>query len=145
MLRLLFLSLLAALCVVPAAASLDDEYGAALNKARTAGKPVILFFNSKNCPYCELMENETFSDRQTLSAIAETAVLVKVDGEGRRDLARLYLIRGYPTTWLIDERGSRIGQIPGYISRKDFQSVISYLKGKYYRSMGITEYLSRKK
>jgi thioredoxin-related protein len=123
----------------------DDDYAAALSGGRTAGKPVILFFFSKNCPYCDLMEKETFRDSQILSSINETAFLAKIDAEQRRDLSRLYMVHAYPTTWLIDEKGSRIGQVPGYISRKDFQGILSYLKGRHYRSAGIKEYLTKKR
>ncbi len=90
------------------------------------------------------MESETFRDSQTMSSLNEIALLAKIDGERRRDLSRLYLVHGFPTTWLIDEKGSRIGQIPGYISRKDFQSLLTYLKGRHYRSLSIKEYMAKR-
>jgi thioredoxin-related protein len=133
------------LIALPGNAALADDYNDALKAARKNDRHVVLFFFSPSCPYCDLMEKETLTDRETVALLRQTALVARIDGDKRRDLARLYGVRAYPTTWLLEPTGARVAQIPGYISRQDFHTVISYLKGRHYRNSDLPTFASKQK
>jgi thioredoxin-related protein len=133
------------LLAFPGIAAPADDYNDALKAARRSDRHVILFFFSTTCPYCDLMEKESLSDRETAVLLRQTALVARIDGDKRKDLARLYGVRAYPTIWLLEPTGARVAQIPGYISRQDFHVVISYLKGRHYRNSDLTTYAAKQK
>ena len=63
-------------------------------------------------------------------------VYLRIDVDNAKETARLYNVRGYHTTCLLDPAGRRIISMPGYIPKNDFKKVLDFLKGKYYKKMG---------
>jgi thioredoxin-related protein len=124
-------------------ALLADEYDEALKKARTEGKPFIIFFYIRSCPYCDTMDRESLSNREIRNIMKTSVVLLKIDAEKQKNITRLYSVRVYPTTWLLEPTGRRVAMLPGYIPREDFKDVVDYLKGEHYKNMGLREYLSK--
>ncbi|MBP7527934.1 MAG: hypothetical protein KA801_08415 [Syntrophorhabdaceae bacterium] len=58
-------------------------------------------------------------------------------------IARENNLTGYPTTILLDEAGKKLIQIPGFIGKKDFKTVLAYLTGKHYKKMPLIDYLKK--
>jgi thioredoxin-related protein len=131
---------LAILLLLSAVVVRADEYNDTLAAARKSDKHIILFFYSTTCPYCDLMEKETLTERETTALMRQIVLFLRLDGDKRRDLARLYGVRAYPTMWLLDPTGARVGQVPGYVSRPDFHTILSYLKGRHYRHSDLPTY-----
>src|SRR4029453_303503 len=63
----------------------------ALDKARREDKPILLSVGYAACPWCHVMERESFEDPETAALMNEHFVPVKVDREERPDLDGIYM------------------------------------------------------
>src|SRR2546421_4899421 len=63
----------------------------ALERARAEDKPLLLSIGYAACPWCHVMEHESFEDAETAALMKERFVSVKVDREERPDLDAIYM------------------------------------------------------
>jgi len=136
--KLALITFLILLIITPAIAA--DEYSDAINKAKREKKPVVIYFYSKYCRFCDAMDRDVLFDKEISKSLSEDTVFLRVDVDVTKQTARLYGVRGYPTTWLLDPTGKRITDIPGYISKKDFRRVLEFLRGKHYKTTSLWQF-----
>lgn len=120
-----------------------SEHDGALQSAKKDGKPIMLYFFSKYCPYCTLMEQNTLADKE-ISKILAGFHVVKIDVQGNRALARRYSVNVFPTFWFLEASGKRIVETPGYMEKPVFKKVLEYIKGNHYKTQDIYHYLKKK-
>jgi len=120
-----------------------DEYNSALKAARSAHKPLLLYFFSKTCYYCALMDKDTLSDKDVSAMLKRDFVFLRIDTDKSVELSTLYRIEGTPSSWFLDSTGKRILEAPGYIQKPLYKKVLEYVRGGYYASMTIESYLKR--
>ena len=89
------------------------------------------------------MDSDVLNNSEINPILKNDVVYVRIDVDKKRNLASLYNIRGYPTIVLLEPSGKGITQAPGYIPKKDFKKILSYLKGKYYKTMTLGEFIDR--
>lgn len=63
----------------------------ALEKARSAGKPIFLSIGYAACHWCHVMAHESFEDEETAAIMNEYFINIKVDREERPDLDGIYM------------------------------------------------------
>src|SRR4028119_521490 len=63
----------------------------ALERARSEDKPILLSIGYSTCHWCHVMERESFEDEAVAKLINEHFIPVKVDGEERPGVARIYM------------------------------------------------------
>ncbi|MDD5009453.1 MAG: thioredoxin fold domain-containing protein [Syntrophorhabdaceae bacterium] len=136
--KTLLLALVLFLCSCTAHA---DPVSDGLKRARAQGRAVVMYFYSQYCPYCDAMDSNVLNDNVIGASLKKDFVYIRADIDHRPDLARKYQIRGYPTTILTESNGRIIVKIPGYIPKTDFRKILSYLKGKHYKTMSLGDYL----
>jgi thioredoxin-related protein len=135
---------LLALVVFLAAQATAEDYAAALRRAKKEDKPVVLYFYSDYCPYCDAMDGAVLTDKLVASLLVRDTVYLRVDVDKNRALATKHAIRGYPTTSLLGPTGKPIAQVPGYIEKEEFLKILGYLKGKHYKFMTLRQYMNTK-
>ena len=118
-----------------------DQVAEGLKRAKAQNKEVVMYFFSQYCPYCDAMDQNVLADSDVSASLKKDLVYIRADVDKRPELARKYQIRGYPTTILAESNGKIIANIPGYIPKKDFLKILSYLKGKRYRTMSLRDFL----
>ena len=64
---------------------------AALDRARTEAKPILLSVGYAACHWCHVMERESFEDAATAALMNEHFVSIKVDREERPDIDAVYM------------------------------------------------------
>jgi thioredoxin-related protein len=119
-----------------------DEHSEVLKKAKAENKPIVLYFYSDYCTYCEAMDKNVLSDKDIKKSLNTDVIYLKINVDEKRETAARYNIRGYPTTYLLDPAGKRIAVIPGYIPKKDFSKVLAFLKGKHYKTTNLWDFVS---
>ena len=84
---------------------------AAIAKARTEDKPILLSIGYSACHWCHVMAHESFEDDATAAVMNEHFVNIKVDREERPDLDKIYQLShhlltqatgGWPLTMFVD-------------------------------------------
>ena len=122
-----FLTLVVALvfCSSSSAASWESDYSAAVAKARTEKKALLINFTGSDwCGWCVRLHKEVFSQREFDQYAADNLILVEIDFPRRKkqsaalraaneQLARKFGVEGFPTLILLNSEGKRIGQL-GY-------------------------------
>jgi uncharacterized protein YyaL (SSP411 family) len=86
---------------------------AALAKARTENKPILLSIGYSACHWCHVMEHESFEDEAIAGLMNENFVNIKVDREERPDLDQIYMTAvqmmtghgGWPMTMFLTPEG----------------------------------------
>src|SRR3972149_975491 len=63
---------------------------AALAKARTKSKPILLSIGYSACHWCHVMAHESFEDADTAASMNKLFINIKVDREERPDLDKIY-------------------------------------------------------
>ena len=106
----------------------DEGYVTAVNES----KPVIIFFHTDWCTYCDDMDDETFPDDKVQN-LADEFVWVLIDGDDQTWLRDNYDIEAYPTTIFTDQNGTEIGRTVGFRDAEDFSSdmfeTLGYING----------------
>lgn len=115
-----------------------------LNRAKKENKPAILYFYSRFCPYCALMERDVILDSTVKKILDKEVVFIWIDGEAREDLRKRYSVWGFPTFVLLEPSGKFIASLPGYIPKRQFLRILDYLKGGHYKRIPLRNYLREK-
>ena len=91
-----------------------------------------------------MMDRSVLSDKEIETMLRKDFVYVRIDADKTSDLARLYGVRGYPSSWFLESSGARIVEAPGYIEKPLFKKVLQYIKSGQYRTSGVNDYLKKK-
>ncbi|HEY6512215.1 MAG TPA: thioredoxin family protein [Burkholderiaceae bacterium] len=96
----------------PAANNADVER--AFAQARTAGKPVLLYWGAKWCPPCNQLKATLFN-RHDFIERSKSLVAVEIDGDlpGAQKLGARFKVSGYPTMVLMRSDGAELMRLPG--------------------------------
>lgn len=125
------LGLLLLLCLPAAGIGADEpppridwlvgDLPVAMEEALLTRRPVMVTFTTSWCGWCRKLEATTFRDPDFVRT-AGAFVTVQVDGDKDRGAVARYRVKGYPTTVLLDRRGTEIGRVVGYRQAADFQA-----------------------
>ena len=99
----------------------EKDLPAALERAGSEGKPVLINFYADWCVWCKRLESTTLRDAQVMTLLRDQVVPLSldVDREGK-ELSNSYQVDGLPTILVLDAKGREIGRIPGYIPPAGF-------------------------
>lgn len=99
----------------PAKGTWQSDADRAWQSARTAHRPLLLYFTMAGCVYCRRMERETFADQSVAADIEAKFVAANLTAEKNPDLARRLGVRSYPTTVILSPQAGVLDRIPGYV------------------------------
>lgn len=112
------------------AVSWGSDLSAALERARSENKPVLVNFYADWCVWCKRLESTTFRDAEVSVLLRDRVVPVSLDVDGAgRELSGRYEIDGLPTILVLDADGREIGRIPGYMPPTGFLERVNQLIG----------------
>ena len=99
----------------------EKDLPAAIERAQSEGKPVLVNFYADWCVWCKRLESTTLRDAKVAALLSDRVVPVNldVDGDGR-ELSNQYRVDGLPTVLVLDSSGREIGRIPGYMPPTGF-------------------------
>lgn len=108
-----------------------DDTEPAMRAASEQHKPLMIFFYTQQCSYCNRMKTETFAD-PGVSAMLEKFVCVRIDADLNRDFAEVaYKVQGYPTIVFHGSTGDIIERVEGYQSPAEFLKVLNRVLAAY--------------
>ncbi len=91
-----------------------------------------------------MMDRSVLGDAEVEGMLKKDFVYVRINVDKSDEIARLYGIRGYPSSWFLEPTGARIIEVPGYVDKSIFKKVLQFVKGGYYRNTDINSYLKKK-
>ena len=131
------------------------SYNEGITLAEEENKHILIDFYTDWCGYCKKMDDETYSKDEVKKILNENFVVVKVNAESEnkviengkeiteRELAKLYQVSGYPTTWFLESDHSRIAPLPGYVTTEQFIPVLNYIGEEWHKSISFKEYMEK--
>jgi thiol-disulfide isomerase/thioredoxin len=92
----------------------EKNFDAALRKAKSVGKPVLVDFWAEWCAWCHRLDQSTYVDPWVVRK-AQAFVAVKIDTEGSRkeqQIAEKYQVRTLPTIVFLSPEGRQLLRVP---------------------------------
>src|SRR5271157_428849 len=85
------------------------------DRAKKAGRFVLLDLGTVWCHWCHVMEEITYQDPTVIKLINKRYIAVRVDADGRPDLSNRYEDYGWPATIVFNADGGEIVKRQGYL------------------------------
>ena len=99
----------------------EKDLPAALERARSEGKPILVNFYADWCVWCKRLESTTLRDAKVAAVLQDRVVPLSLNVEGSgKELSNEYRVDGLPTIIVLDAGGRELGRIPGYMPPDGF-------------------------
>ncbi|BCD62115.1 hypothetical protein NitYY0826_C0985 [Nitratiruptor sp. YY08-26] len=106
----------------------QKDFSTALAIAKKSNKPLMIFYESKNCHWCKKMLHETLHNKKVSSRINNEVIAVKIWKE-RNDYPASFRAKYTPTTFFITPTQKQIIRpILGYVNVTYFLSYLDDVK-----------------
>jgi thioredoxin-related protein len=138
------------------------NFDAALSKAKTENKRIIVDVYTDWCGWCKKMDEEVYGSKKIRKIIEKNFILVKLDAESQievsysgerfteQDLALFFEVSGYPTTVFLEPDGKIIEfrynkeimkNLPGYFKSVDFYKMLKFIRDAKYKDTDLSTIL----
>lgn len=129
----------------------------ALALAKASGKHIVINFYTDWCPNCRRMNERTYRDDEVLKQLQQAFIPVKLNAESSNPLiikgqavseaqvALMFRVNSYPTTWFLSSDGSPLIPVRGYYGPKLFAPMLRFVEGRWYEKMDFDMYMEREK
>lgn len=126
---------------------------AAVDKAKSQNKHVIVNVYTTWCGYCRLMDKQTFGNDEVADHLRQNFVLAKVNGESsskvhwqgqemtERQFAKAVGVTGFPATYFLKPNAEMLGGVSGYIRTPEFLIYAKYVSTRWYEKGKIQQYV----
>ena len=101
----------------------ERTYAAAMARAKTENKPVMIDFWATWCGWCKKLEQTTYRDR-AVQNLAGQFVCVKVNADLETDLAAKYKVDELPTIAFVSPEGKLIRSVTGYRTGEELAPIM---------------------
>lgn len=86
----------------------------ALRQARETGLPILAFFTSENCTYCQKMEREVWGNRRIISQVEAETIPLRIQAEHHPQFVNAVGIQAFPTTVFFSPDGKVLAGSTGF-------------------------------
>jgi protein disulfide-isomerase len=126
---LLVLACRAAAMAAPPTDVWSQDVDAAWEQAKESGKPLVLFFTTDGCFFCDKMSKETFKNENVAKELADGFVPVVVHTRKNLDLVRRLGVQAFPTTLIVSKDAKILAAMPGYLNVAQMRETLRVARG----------------
>lgn len=127
------------------------DHDAGLDRAGREGRPLLIDFTAGWCPWCEVMDRETYGHPEVRRRVRAGFVAVRVDADSDRpqgglgaptgrDLAAEHGVAAFPATCFADSLGRPLLCLTGYLPPDRFLLVLDYVADGAYAAATFEEW-----
>ncbi|RLA74153.1 MAG: hypothetical protein DRG11_05900 [Epsilonproteobacteria bacterium] len=107
---------------------------------KKSGKPIMVLFSTKTCPYCEVFKKD-IKEHKELNSLAKDFEIYEIKRDEQHDytmwgkktnlktLEMTFAIKATPNTIIFDKTGRKIWQVPGYADPTIMVPYLKFVKG----------------
>jgi thioredoxin-related protein len=118
-------------------------YDAAKAKGENQSQKYFIYFSSRNCGYCRMLESKTFSNTDVSAYINENYIPVQVDIDKERKIAASFGIRGVPDLRFLARDGATIGRWIGFTEADHLLQLLKYVQTDSYLTMSFNDFAKK--
>lgn len=108
----------------PEALAWREDYGAALEEARSSGRLLWIQFTGEWCPNCVRMEQESFPSPAVVARTREQVVPLKLRADVHQELALDFELSGLPASVIVDPDRNVVAVHQGYLGPDDLDGLL---------------------
>jgi thiol:disulfide interchange protein len=108
----------------------EDTFEAAMQRARTEKKPIMVDFYTDWCGWCKELDSKVFPSQPVVEESAHW-ISIKINAEKRPDVAGAYGVTGYPTIVFAHSSGKPLDILPGYAPPAEFANAMKSARAKW--------------
>lgn len=116
------------------------SYEAVQKQESPTSKKFFLYFFSRNCGYCRLLESKTFKDDAVINYINTNYQPVIINTDTERNLATRFGISGVPDLRFLTNEGNPIARWPGYIEAEQLLTLLKFVHTDSYLKMSYSDF-----
>ena len=129
-----------------------------VEEAADSGNRVLLYFYQDGCPYCEILLQDNFSDREIAAYTQDKFDVIAINMWGNREVLNLngdtvaqktfaknHKLQFTPTLLFLDETGKVLMRINGYFEPYKFFTALKYVGEKKEKELAIRDYFKQLK
>jgi thioredoxin-related protein len=90
--------------------------------SQETGKPILVYVRSKNCYYCDLLQQNTWQDPTVRAQVMRDMIPLKLTLEENKEAVQTMKVKGFPSVIVFSPRREYISRIDGYVTAAQFQS-----------------------
>jgi len=121
------------------------SYPEGITRAARLQRPVMVFFFSRTCRVCSVMEEKVFSRPEIAGYLNSSLVPVRAEIAREGKLVARYGISRSPVIYFLRPDSTTIDFLSGYVEPDKFLEVIRYVGEGNYSKMNFGEYLEKKR
>jgi hypothetical protein len=95
--------------------------------AQSTGKPILIYVRSKNCHYCDLLQQNTWQNQSVKAQVLQNAIPLKLTLEENPEAVKAMQVKGFPSTILFSHDRKYLARVDGYFKPEDFSIRLSGL------------------
>jgi thioredoxin-related protein len=115
-------------CAAPPSDVWFNDVDAAWTKAKESGKPLVLFFTTDGCFFCDKMSKETCKNETVMKELADGFVPVVVHTKKNLALVQRLGVQAFPTTVIVSKDAKIIAAMPGFLNVAQMRETLRVAK-----------------
>ena len=141
----------------------------ALAAQKNNPKKILIDFYTDWCGWCKKLDKDIYESKDFINYINKNFYAVKFDAEGTEEVqykgktftnpgyqegrrrntthqvAQYFRVSGYPNTVFLNDDGTVLNQVPGYLKPKDFKMVLDYFYTDAYKNQTWAQFTEGKR
>jgi uncharacterized protein YyaL (SSP411 family) len=98
--------------------------------AADSGKPILVYFRSANCHYCDLMQSNVWQDADTAATIMRDFVPLKLTREDNPQAVQVLKVKGFPSTIIFSADRQYVDRLDGYVDVERFLTAVNKMRSQ---------------
>lgn len=96
--------------------------------AAQTGKPILVYFRSANCHYCDLMQANVWQDPHAADTVMRDFVPLKLTREDNPQAVEVLQIKGFPATIIFTTDRRYVDRLDGYVDAQRFKAAVAKMQ-----------------
>ncbi|MFH2058708.1 MAG: thioredoxin fold domain-containing protein [Pseudomonadota bacterium] len=89
------------------------------------------------------MEQVSFKDSTIYNYLNENFISIRINTDHQKAFAIKWKVKGLPSLWFLEPDSTKISNVPGYVDKKQFLSILNYIHTNSYGKISFQEFLKQ--
>lgn len=121
-----------------------QTYAAVQPDKNGSDKKIFIYFSSKRCGYCRMLEKKAFTDETIVDYINKNFTPIHIDSDKERQLAMQFSVNGVPDLRFLTPKNEPIARLPGYVPPDTLLNLLQYIQTDSYKTMALNDFVKKK-